>query len=204
MNRRLALAGIALAALAGMGIAYWMTAAGVELPAPLVSGERATPTGQKPLLTEFGDFQCPHCARFATQVIPLIRKELVEKGHADFEYRHYPFLGPMSFNAAEAAECAREQDAFDEYHDGLYGKLAKGRNVTNTMLEETAGQVGIDAARFQECRASGRTRARVLADLEYGRALGVRGTPTLVLDGELLEWNVPGDIVDLVKKAATE
>ena len=65
--------------------------------------------GEKPLLTEFGDFQCPHCAGFALNILPALEHDLIETGTVRFEYRHYPFLGPESFAAAEASECARDQ-----------------------------------------------------------------------------------------------
>ena len=57
----------------------------------------ATNAGEKPLLTEFGDFQCPYCANFALIILPALERDLIGPGTVQFEYRHYPFLGPESF-----------------------------------------------------------------------------------------------------------
>ena len=90
---------------------------------PLGSGD-----GQPPILTEFGDFQCPYCARFAVGLMPDIKRDLVDTGMVSFDYRHYPFLGPESYMAAEASECARDQDQFQQYHDQLYLLIITQRN----------------------------------------------------------------------------
>ena len=58
--------------------------------------------GEKPLLTEFGDFKCPHCANFALNILPSLEQDLIETGTIRFEYRHYPFLGRESFDAARS------------------------------------------------------------------------------------------------------
>ena len=54
--------------------------------------------------------------------------------------------------------------------------------------------------RFHESLAGGEKRARVQADLEYGRAMGVRGTPTLLLDGRNIGWNGYPDLLDQVNR----
>ena len=135
MNRRSA---VLMALMAALAIVFFapllLDAIREEGPPPL--------PGEKPLLTEFGDFQCPHCARFALTVVPEIRRELVETGQADYEYRHYPFLGPESYAAAEAAECARDQDAFDRYHDLVYGAVSRGKSPDLRLLLDTARRGG--------------------------------------------------------------
>ena len=135
------------------------------------------PQGEVPILTEFGDFQCPHCASFAQTVLPRLERDLVNPGIVRFEYRHYPFLGKESFTAAEASECAREQNKFREYHDGLLQLTAMGRKLTLERLAETARDLELEQAGFNRCLQSNEKRAAVMEDREYGRALGVRGRP---------------------------
>lgn len=156
--------------------------------------------GEDLLLTEFGDFQCPHCARFALTVVPEIRRELVETGQADYEYRHYPFLGPESYAAAEAAECARDQDAFDRYHDLVYGAVSRGKRPDLRLLLDTATRAELDQEAFEQCLRSGRKRARVVEDKEYGRALGVQGTPSVFLNGQEVDWKNPQDLIEKVRE----
>ena len=74
-------------------------------------------------LIEFSDFQCPYCSR----VHPTLQ-QLVDdyNGQVVWIYRHYPLdqLHPYSRTAAEASECAAEQDMFWEYADALFENQA--------------------------------------------------------------------------------
>ena len=166
---------------------------------PFVSEE-----GQPPLLTEFGDFQCPHCARFAVARMPEIKRDLIDTGMVRFEYRHYPFLGPESFMAAEASECARDQDQFKQYHDQLYLSIITGtiESITDSNLEETARLLSLDLNRFRSCVAARTHEERVKQDKAYGRSLGVRGTPSLFIDGEKIDWNSYQHLKDRIAQIA--
>ena len=157
-----------------------------------------------PLLTEFGDFQCPHCARFAVALMPEVRKDLIDTGLVRFEYRHYPFLGSESYMAAEASECAREQDQFEQYHDQLYLSIITGalQSITTESLEETARLLSLDLNRFRSCVAARTHEERVKQDKAYGRSLGVRGTPSLFIDGEKIDWNSYQDLKDRIAQIA--
>lgn len=149
---------------------------------------------ERPLLTEFGDFQCPHCARFALGVLPHLERDLIGPGMVRFEYRHYPFLGEDSWRAAMAAECARDQGNFGEYHQLVYEKLAEGNRLDDETLKMAAEETGLETESFTPCLEEEHRRTRVMEDLEYGRALGVRGTPSLFLNGRELRWK---DYTDL-------
>ena len=156
------------------------------------------------LLTEFGDFQCPHCARFGLTLLPILDHDLIRPGTVRFEYRHYPFLGPESFDAAEASECARDQGAFREYHDELLRLTGRDERLTRERLVDTATDLKLDTPRFSLCLESGEKKPRVLEDLEYGSNLGVRGTPTLFLDGKEVRWRSYSDLKDqILRKAET-
>ena len=156
--------------------------------------------GQPPLLTEFGDFQCPHCARFAVGLMPEIKKDLIDTGTVRFEYRHYPFLGPESFMAAEASECARDQGQFQQYHDLLYLSIItqRVRSISPESLQETARLLSLDLGRFRSCVSARTHEDRVKQDKAYGRSLGVRGTPSLFIDGEKINWDGYQDLRDQI------
>ena len=197
---------------AAMGILV-MAIAGIVFPVLLLTNNPLNPgtgpgdtlevePGEKPLLTEFGDFQCPHCAKFALDILPALEHDLIETGTIQFEYRHYPFLGPESFSAAEASECARDQGEFNEYHLELYRLTFRGKSHTPELLRETALEMDLDPTAFDQCLRSGVKRARVLEDREYGRTLGVRGTPTLFIDGRTIRWNSYPDLREKIRRIA--
>ena len=85
--------------------------------------------------------------------------------------------------AAEAARCAGAQGVFWEYHDLLYLSVP---DFSRDDLVGYAGRLGIDRAAFAACVDTRRFRRQVEADVAEGSAIGVRGTPTFVVNGTTL------------------
>ena len=100
--------------------------------------------------------------------------------------------------AAEASECARGQGRFDEYHDGVYELLVKREGISAASLGEVAGRLGLDMSEYEACTRNRTHRERVEADKEYGRSLGVQGTPALFINGEQLDWYSYRNLVDQI------
>ena len=82
-------------------------------------------------------------------VLPALEHDLIGPGTVRFEYRHYPFLGPESFNAAEASECARDQERFREYHDELFQLTARGDELTSGEPDEDRRRPGAGPPQVQ-------------------------------------------------------
>ncbi|MER3469496.1 MAG: disulfide bond formation protein DsbA, partial [Thermoflexus sp.] len=55
------------------------------------------------VIEEYSDFQCPVCARYTREVAPRLDEKYVKTGQVYYIFRYFPFLGPESFRAAEAA-----------------------------------------------------------------------------------------------------
>jgi len=139
-------------------------------------------------IVEFGDFQCPFCARHFQNVGPLLFKDYVDTGKATFVYKHQAFLGRESVWAAEASECAADQGRFWDYHDLLYTRQA-GENqgaFTKDNLLNFAEELNLDMAQFEPCLTNDQTLGRVQADTQEGQQAGVRGTPTFFINGQPL------------------
>ena len=201
-NRRHAVMGILALAITGIVFSSILLINNPFNPGAAPGDTLETEPGEKPLLTEFGDFQCPHCANFALNILPALEQDLIETGTIRFEYRHYPFLGPESVSAAEASECARDQGRFNEYHLELYRLNSKGKNYTPDLLRETAAEMDLDPTAFNQCLQSGVKLTRVMEDREYGRTLGVRGTPTLFINGKTIHWRNYKELREKVRKIA--
>jgi protein-disulfide isomerase len=144
-------------------------------------------------IIEFSDFQCPFCKRFTDDTAPQILAEFVETGIASLEYRHFSFLGPESFAAAEAAECARDQDRFWDYHDLLFLRQgAENRGVfSNGNLKDFARELqevysDFDLDAFDQCLDSGRMESVVEEMTNEASTLGVRSTPSFLINGQLI------------------
>ena len=155
------------------------------------------------LLEEFGDFQCSHCAQFALGIGKQIKKDFVDTGRIRFVFRHFPFIGEESFRAAEATECAADQNKFWEFHDIVFENW-KGVNeghFSDDNLKLFAGVLQLDRGAFDTCLDSRKYLGKVESDLRRGEQLGVQGTPTLFLNGEMLTPSSNEELVHLIESA---
>jgi protein-disulfide isomerase len=142
----------------------------------------------KVVIEEFSDFQCPFCQSFYNGAYKDIKAKYIDTGKATIIFRH----NPLSFHvnaekSAEAAECANRQGKFWQYHDTLFTKgKSDGAGLDLASLKSYAGQLGLDTSAFNKCLDGGEAAAAVKADLDAGQKAGVTGTPTIVVNGELV------------------
>lgn len=105
-----------------------------------------------------------------------------------FGYWHFAFLGQESFYAAEASECAGDQDAFWEYHDLLFESQA-GENqgaFEKDKLKQLAADLKLDTTAFDECLDSGKYTQRVQEMTSTAQSIGVSSTPAFVVNGRAI------------------
>ncbi len=154
-------------------------------------------------LEEFGDFQCSHCMQFALGIGKQLKEDFVNTGKIRFVFRHFPFIGEESFRAAEATECAADQNKFWEYHDTVFenwGGVNEG-HFSDENLKEFAGRLQLDRTAFDSCLDSGKYRGKVESDIRLGEQLGVNSTPTLFLDGRRIEPVSYDDLTRIIESA---
>jgi protein-disulfide isomerase len=102
--------------------------------------------------------------------------------------------------AALAAEAARAQGKFWEMHDKLF---ANQQALSEASYVQYAKELGLDLARFEAARKAPETRKRVEEDLAVATAAGVNGTPTFLVNGELVVGSVAlRDAIDRQLKRA--
>ena len=113
-----------------------------------------------------------------------LREEYISTGKVRFVYKHFVILGPESSRAAEASECAAEQDLFWPYHDILFeDQQTPGRKWNDDRLTELAMRAGANAAIFRKCLESGRYAAQIRQESLTVQSLGMRGTPSFLING---------------------
>lgn len=158
----------------------------VEVPNwPVIAsgGHELGPPDAPVRIVEFSDFQCPYCAR----IQPLL-KDAVQRHwpRVTVVYRHFPLekIHPHALGAALASECAAEQGRFREYHDTLFERQDEIGTITWSEIAIAAGVS--DTALFATCVNERRHQGRVTADVNAAALAGVRGTPTLVINGRVV------------------
>lgn len=131
-------------------------------------------------IVEFSDYQCPFCARHVKQTIPELDKEYIQTGKVKYVFRNYPIesIHPLAFKAAEAAECANEQNKFWPMHDRLFENQ---QLLAAPQLPVHATAAGLNAAAFQQCLASGKFATKIRKDMSDASAVGITGTPGFLI-----------------------
>ncbi len=174
-----------------------------KYPIETAKGTQLGNPAAKVTLEVYEDFQCPFCLKFTAALEPGIIDAFVSTGKVLFIFHHLPILGGESVNAAIAAQCAADQDQFWPYHKKLFlaqaeagqadaEKLNVGR-FAEAKLKAFADELKLDRAAFDACLTGPGASEKVTADLRAAQALGVRGTPSFVINGQLLTGGSPAD-----------
>jgi protein-disulfide isomerase len=157
-------------------------------------------------LVEYGDYQCPHCAR-AHAVLPVVRKRLGAR--LRFVFRNFPLteIHPDALHAAEAAEsvaASAGDAAFWRMHDTLFEHARDDDDALDDAhllrYAEQAGASADDVARDLDAE---NFEPRVKADFMGGVRSGVNGTPTFFINGRRFEgdWTNPASFVAALEAA---
>ena len=129
------------------------------------------------MLIVFSDFECPFCGRFAREVMPRLRNELIEPGKLMVVFKHRPLRSHrLAEFAAMAAICGGEQGRFWQLHDRMF---EVGAILETDSLRSMASSLGVDSESFEKCLAS--KPDAITTDGALADRLGVTGTPAFFL-----------------------
>lgn len=162
-------------------------------------GERIGADTARVTIVEFSDFQCPFCNALQQELHDVIDRH---PATVALVFHHYPIasLHPRALDAALAATCAGAQGRFAPFAALLFARQAE---LDRTSFAGLARQAGVgDAGRFERCLADSTTRRRVDADIALGNELRIRGTPTLIVAGRLVQGVPPTPVLDSLVDAA--
>lgn len=170
---------------------YWMfstskpqTKTSMPTPQPETGGQAA----KLVVLSEFGDYQCPPCGALHPEL-----KKIKEKYGSQVRLDFYNFpltrIHQHAMAASQAAMAAKQQGKFWEMHNLLYESQELWKDVSDMkpILKNFAQQLKLDVEQFERDFDSLQVKAAVASDVQRGEALGVTGTPTLFINGQLLD-----------------
>jgi len=211
MKRTLPFIIIIVVLAAALGSAWYLTrsipaspAVGSQPPSPS-SGSSASPAQQSPVLQgvpgaepahvlgsaaapakleEFGDFECPPCGIFH----PIVLQMKTEFGdQLQVTFREFPLVPTHqhALAAASAAEAAGLQGRFWEMHHLIYDHQNDWKKEFDVrpIFEDYAKQIGLDVERYKRDVGSDVVSQRIFMDGNRGHSMGVKGTPTVFLNG---------------------
>ena len=139
------------------------------------------------VLEEYGDYQCPPCGL----LYPVLKDIEHEYGkQLQIVFHQFPLtkIHKNAMNAARAAEAARIQGKFWEMHDRLYRNQNAWKDLDDPrpVFLQYATELGLNADRFSRDMNSPEVEQRITADMQKGTSVGVTGTPTVFIEGQML------------------
>ncbi|MFT5197251.1 MAG: protein-disulfide isomerase, partial [Cellvibrionaceae bacterium] len=147
-------------------------------------------------IIEFTDFQCPFCARHHEATYPFLIENYIETGIVKYVFKEFPLnFHPEADEASESARCANDQGAYVEMHDMLFQTQQEwsGNPDFINLFIGYAGDLSLNSETFADCLNSGKYTELVQAQLQEGFDLGVTGTPTFFINGNILVGAQPAE-----------
>lgn len=151
-------------------------------------------------LVEFLDYRCGYCRR----AHPEIEELLASDGNIRIIVKEFPILGEASVLASRFAIAARivgGDEVYKQVHDTL---MTLNGDPSEPVLQRIAEDLGLDAQAVFDQMENPRVARQITETRALAQALGINGTPTFVLQDQMLRGYLPLDamrqMVDAVRQ----
>jgi len=146
-------------------------------------------------IVEFFDYRCPHCK----VTLPTVMEAVKGDGRIRLVLKEFPILGPASQLVSRAAIASARQGKYAEFHLAL---LETPGDLDEDGLLKTARAAGLDTDRLQVDMKSPDIDVVLKRNSDLAGALGISGTPTFIVGGELVAGEVDAaGLRDLIARA---
>jgi protein-disulfide isomerase len=167
----------------------------------------------KVMLVNFDDLECPYCSQTHRILFPGLLKEYGDR--VAFVYKDFPLseIHPWAIHAAVNANClaAQNTDAYWDFADYIHSNqqvinAEKGRDNQYAALDRTAvteaSKFQLDTSKLQSCTKDPKSEDAVRASVKQGESLEVNGTPTMFVNGQMLDGARPASEIRATLDAA--
>ena len=165
-------------------------------PIPFTLQEGAPIRGDKnaPVqIIQIAEFECPFCARAHDTLLELMRRY---KSKVNVAFVHLPLsFHKEAIPAGAAAMAAHKQGKFWAYNDILFANQDK---LGEKLYTQTAGELGLDMAKFNADRKDPKVLAYIQEDAKRAGEIGARGTPYFLINGVALNGAQPIEAFEAV------
>jgi protein-disulfide isomerase len=149
--------------------------------------------GAKFVVIEFSDYQCPYC-RVAEQQL----QRFVRSHPGDVAVYRYDLprieVHKYALAAAVAADCAAMQGITETYQAALFTRQAEFSDLDWVGLARYAGVRDVNM--FAHCISDQGPSNLITRDIAMSRALNISGTPTFIINGQVIEGLIPLEKLD--------
>lgn len=138
-------------------------------------------------IVEFFDYNCGYCKRALDDMMTMMEADPKLK----FVLKEFPVLGPGSLDAAKISIAVRMQDQSGKKYLDFHRRLLGTRGEANRdRAMAAAKEAGLNMAQIERDLKSEEIDATLLESVQLADALGISGTPSYVIGGEV----VPGAV----------
>jgi protein-disulfide isomerase len=144
----------------------------------------------------YASLTCPHCARFATTVYPMLKARYIDTGKVRFIMRDAP-LNDLALAAAILAHCV-DDDQYFEFVQTLFRTQADwafGQDPAAALLR-IANQWGFTKESFERSLANRHVLEDILSVARRGQKFCAGSTPTFFINGNIHHGNITVDQLD--------
>jgi protein-disulfide isomerase len=146
-------------------------------------------------VVEVSDYGCGHCRNFNLDSADTLKTQYVDTGTVRWITVPYALGGGTggypTAPSANAALCAAEQGAFEEYHKALFGLQGNSNYNTAEGFVGIADNLGLDSGALASCVEDGRYNDVIAQNIQVATSTGVSSTPSFFVNGELVRGNLP-------------
>ena len=202
----------ALAAGVAVGLAGCLGDGGDQSSDPTAGSEETSlgvPVSGNPdasvTMEVYEDFSCPFCGDFKHGIYPQIETEFLEPGDIRYEHRDFPipvneWSRPVA-NAARAVHDEAGDEALFEFTHEIYHHLG---GYSYEVIESVANDLGYDGDAARDAAETEPYDDVITADRERGESLGVGGTPTVVVDESIVEFDEDTPAIESIRNAVED
>lgn len=140
-------------------------------------------------IVEFMDYRCGYCRRAVPEVASLLQSD----GNIRLIVKEFPILGEASMISSRFAIATRlvaGDEAYEQVHDAL---LSLEGEMSDVALRRLADGLGIEADPILAKMDSEEVTREIAANRDLAQRLQINGTPTFVLEGQMLRGYLPAD-----------
>lgn len=177
----------------------WKASQAYDFSTPPAFTLGADPASATMVISEFADFRCGHCKSAAPSIHAFVKSHSNEVA---FKFYNFPLDNTCNTNVgqgdgvscriAKAVTCANEQGKAPAVHDYFFEHQSRFQRMTSSSdvdedLKQQTTSLSISYEKLEECMNKAETHDKVSAQAQMGQTAGLRGTPTVYVNGKRLD-----------------
>lgn len=160
-----------------------------ELLAPQKGDIQIGNKNAKVKITVFDSYSCFHCANLYKNVFPMLEKMYIKTGKVLFIHKDFP-LDKLALFASKTVHCSANPLAT---MNEIYSK--QDTFLTSDYQKKFLAIKGVNA----DCIKNFDDKTITKASYEYSKILKITGTPTVYINGKVIEKKSPQNFTTIIE-----